>query len=148
MSGELMPLDDLLVQWGNTPLEPFQPCAHYYDAMDSVLYLQEDVSYRADRVDTFLTLLWHPQDDRVVGVKLKGWRYLFQRLQSILQASGVEIPDSHFVRLISAIEVAITAAGPEIVADTERQRIDEKYARAREIVADVRLDVSDIREAA
>jgi hypothetical protein len=50
--------------------------------------------------------------------------------------------------LISAIEVAITAAGPEIVADTERQRIDEKYARAREIVADVRLDVSDIREAA
>lgn len=145
MAGELMPLDDLLAQWGNTLGGPFQPCAHYYEAMDSVLYLQEDVSYRADRVDPFLTLLWHPQDDRVVGVKLKGWRYLFQRLQSILQATGVDIPDSHFIRLISAVEVAITAAGAAIVADTERERIAEKYARAKEIIADVSLD---LREAA
>ena len=140
MATELIALDNLLAQWGNGPLSQFQPCAHYYEAMDVVLYLQEDVSYRADRVDGFLTLLWHPQEDRAIGVKLKGWGYLFQRLQSILKATGVDLPDSQFVPLISAIEVAVTAGlGEQLVAGNERQRI-AKYETAKQIVVGVNFD--------
>ena len=42
---------------------------------------------------------------------------------------------------MSAIEIAVTAgAVDEIIADAERQRIFDKYAKAREIVARVSFD--------
>jgi len=65
-------------------VEEFQPCARYYGAMDILLYLETDLPYRADRVDPFLTLLWHPGKEEAIGVKLKGFRFLFQRAQAIL----------------------------------------------------------------
>ena len=60
-------------------ISPFEPRALYYETMDFLLYLQEDLPYRADRIDPFLTLLWHPYEDRAIGVKIKGFRFLFDK---------------------------------------------------------------------
>ena len=57
----------------------FRPVARYYPPMDFLLYLKEDCSYRADRVDQFLTLLWHPYKDELVGIKLKGIRFIYEK---------------------------------------------------------------------
>lgn len=78
-------LDALLSAWGDGELQPFKPVARYYEAMDCVIYLLEDLAYSADRVDGFLTLLWHPHEERLIGVKLKGFRFLFGRLQAICE---------------------------------------------------------------
>src|SRR4051794_18428248 len=88
-------------------------------------------AYRADRVDRFLTLLWHPYEDRAVGVKLKGFRFIFERMREILQTQGVVVPGDHFMPLITAFEVAMTAGlGAAALASAERKRLDEKYAKA------------------
>lgn len=81
----------------------FAPVARYYSAMDLMLYVSEDCSYRASRIDAFLTVLLHPQDDRVVGIKLKGVRFLFERVKAILGLS-----DSEFLPLVRVLEVALT----------------------------------------
>jgi hypothetical protein len=65
-----------LLGWEEATAEPFTPIATYYQTMDYLLYLKEDVSYRADRVDKLLTLLWHPHEENLVGIQLKGFRYV------------------------------------------------------------------------
>lgn len=150
MVGGRVGLSELVSQWGgNAPLGNFKPSARYYEAMDVVLFLQEDLSYRADRVDAHLTLLWHPHEDRAIGVKLKGFRVLFSRLQEHIRSLGIEFPDDRFVPLIAALEVAVTAnLGKRIVATAERQRIEGKYQAAKKILADVTVDPSEIPAAA
>ncbi len=144
-----MSLDHLLAQWGDIPFTEFDPYARYYEAMDVVLYLQEDVSYRADRVDGYLTLLWHPHEDRAIGVKLKGWRHLFTRLQRIVEATGASLPDSQFVTLISALELALESGqGDDVTADAERVRKAAKYKKALEIVDGVNVDRRELLQAA
>ena len=66
---------ETLPGWDDS-LKPFIPISKYYWTMDLLLYLKEDVSYRADRVDRLLTLLWHPYDDELVGIQIKGFRCL------------------------------------------------------------------------
>ena len=150
MAGGMMALDDLVAEWGgNAPLGDFKPCARYYEAMDIILYLKEDVSYRADRVDSWLTLLWHPYEERAVGVKLKGFRSLFGRLQSQARALGVEFSDDNFIPLLAALEVAVTASwGTRITAQAERDRIDSQYQTAKTIVGDVKMEAKEILIAA
>jgi len=82
--------------------EGFTPVARYYSGMDFVLYLNKDCSYRADRVDEFLTLLWHPTEDNLVGVKLKGFRCLFQAIKKVL-----DFKETDFVPLVKALELAM-----------------------------------------
>lgn len=48
------------------------PRAQYFRAMDCIIYLTEDCSYRARPIDDTLELLMHPQEERVVGIKLNG----------------------------------------------------------------------------
>jgi hypothetical protein len=132
-------------------LEAFEPCARYFESMDVLLYLEEDVPYRADRVDPFLTLLWHPSREEAIGVKLKGFRFLFQRVQAILRAQrNVTVADSEFLSLVTALEVAMTAGlGAVITADAERQRIEEKYAQARRLLTKetARFDATELSAA-
>jgi hypothetical protein len=132
-------------------LEVFEPCARYYEAMDILLYMEEDLPYRADRVDAFLTLMWHPSKEEAIGVKLKGFRFLFQRVQAILRAQrNVTVADSEFPSLVTALEVAMTAGlGAVITADAERQRIEEKYAHARRLLTKetVRFDAKELNAA-
>src|SRR5947207_2789396 len=72
-------LEKLTPSW-NPDSGPFKPAAKYYRAMDHLLYLQEDCAYRADRVDEWLTLLWHPHHWELVGIKLKGIHAVFKDL--------------------------------------------------------------------
>jgi hypothetical protein len=56
----------------------FVPGASYFRTMDSLVYLNEDCSYRAQRVDDRLTLLLHPQEERVVGIQLHSFSTLIR----------------------------------------------------------------------
>lgn len=134
--------------WGGQ-IETFQRCSHYYAPMDFLLYLEEDLSYRADRVDHYLTLLWHPTEDRAIGVKLKGFRFIFQRMQAILSPKGITVEDSDFFPFISALEVAMTAgAGAATMAEAEQKRREEKYQTARAVVESVRVHATELKMAA
>jgi hypothetical protein len=160
MDAKLATLGDLTAAWGDGEVKEFKPGARYYEPMDCVIYLKEDVSYSADRIDTFLTLLWHPHENRPVGVKLKGFRWLFQRWQALCRGSNFAVPDGHFVPLVKAIEIALTARLGEILtlaaqADRQEQqaehdRIVAKYDTAREIVESglATVDASELMTAA
>ena len=62
-------LDQLLGGSGPAREGEFSPVSRYYPEMDYLLYLKEDCSYRADRVDGVLTLLWHPYREQLVGLR-------------------------------------------------------------------------------
>ena len=149
MLAPLATLDELLADFGESTLGQFLPGARYYEPMDCVIYLKEDVSYRADRVDAFLTLLWHPQEQKAVGVKLKGFHWLFQRWQAYCRdEQDLAVPDEQFVPLVKAIEIALTARLGEILTrgaesdrNEERAHIEERYQRAKEIVDSVSVTI-------
>jgi hypothetical protein len=127
----------------------FEACACYYEPMDFILYLQEDVPYRADRIDHFLTLLWHPYEPRAIGIKLKGARFIFQRIQAIFRSRGEDIPDSDFMSLVTALEVAMTAgAGAAVTGAVERKRLDEGYQKARELIGNAGFSTQELAAAA
>ncbi len=148
---ELLPAD-----WGEYEFSPFEPCASYSAPMDCIVYLREDVSYRADRVDQFLTILWHPADDRVVGVKLKGIRFLFDSLRSIVRTvAGKDLSEDTFVPLLGAIELALTMRlGSPMSGMLEENRSEEftelrnRYELARGIVDGVTFDSRRLRQIA
>jgi hypothetical protein len=128
---------------------PFIPSARYYEPMDCIVYVEEDTSHRSDRVDRFLTLLWHPYEERAIGVKLKGFRFIFERTRQILEAQGVPISESEFVPLITAFEVATTAGlGNALMTSAERERLDEKYKKARDLIKNVCFDARELMKAA
>lgn len=111
--------------------EEFQPVAKYVPAMDCLIYLREDVSYRAVRLDQYRTVLLHPQEDRAVGVKLKGMRFVTEKARAVLRSVGV---DTKELRLITLWEMTLTEDGEEATqtADADRRRA---YAvRAKELV--------------
>jgi hypothetical protein len=152
----LASIEDLLpAGWSETSIPEFVPAARYYAPMDSVVYLKEDVSYRADRIDAFLTLLWHPHEDRAVGLKIKGFRFLFDRWQAIAAAGGKTIPNHMFVSLLEAVELAISVELGAVLTDeaekdrkmaaSERQK---KYEKARELARAVQVNADDLRPAA
>jgi hypothetical protein len=141
-------LDFLREASQGSEIPAFAPCARYYDTMDLLLYLEEDLSYRADRVDQFLTLLWHPQDDRAIGVKLKGFRFLFQRLKAALAAQNIELGERFFMSLVVALEIAMTSLGSTLVAEAERQRREQSYEQARRLLRTVQFDTASLAVAA
>lgn len=139
---------DFLREISPSEIKVFIPCARYYEPMDMLLYLEEDVSYRADRVDVFLTLLWHPYEDRAIGVKLKGFRFLFERARAILAAQNVRLGEADFLSLVMALEIAMTALGSAVMAEAERKRCEEGYERARELLKSVKFDSAPMAMAA
>ena len=129
--------------------EPFHPVARYYPPMDFLLYLKEDCSYRADRVDQFLTLLWHPHKEELVGIKLKGLRVVYNRSRDRLAANGVT--SWPIFALLS--EILLTVLAEPLIAALEPQRRDrllEKYRMAVQFAANENAAVSseELRRAA
>ena len=123
----------------------FEPVAKYYKNMDFMLYLTEDCSYRADRVGQFLTILLHPTEDRAVGVKLKGFRFIFDRLRSVDE----RIEAGHFYPLVKALELALVGGmGEALMNDNDKSRLTEKYEQAREIVKDAEFQTRELLDAA
>ncbi len=119
----------------------FKPVARYFEALDCVIYLNEDVSYRADRVDTYLTLLWHPYADRVVGVRFKGFKFIFRQLQSIMGG----LKEAPFLPLIKVLELVLTAGYADVgLAKQERNRLQEKYDSARAVIGEAHLGPEEL----
>jgi hypothetical protein len=48
----------------------FTPVSRYIQALDVILCVTEDVSYRSQTVNAYLEVLWHPQERYLVGVKI------------------------------------------------------------------------------
>jgi len=142
-------LADLLPsEWGEPSFELFEACASYSAPMDCIIYLREDEPARADRIDQFLTILWHPHEDRVIGIKLKGIRFLFEILQSAVKSvTGKDIPNDRFVPLIGAVQIALKMqAGPGLMESFQNDRVKrlaaltKSYEIARGIVDGVTFD--------
>lgn len=71
MSGETLALADFFTPEQLASLAPFRPGIGYYPAMDWLLVLMEDVGYVAEAlIPGVVDILWHPQEKRVVGVKV------------------------------------------------------------------------------
>ena len=120
------------------PEGTFTPVAKYYSDMDCLSYVNLDCSYRTERVDAYLTVFWHPQEDRLVGVKLKGFRFLFTRLKNIL-----DLKEAHFIPMVKAIELALAGGYAEaLMAEHEKQeKIKRLYAEASNLVVDVNVEI-------
>ena len=117
----------------------FGPVARYDKSMDFLLYINEDCAYRADRVDAFLTVLWHPDDERLVGLKLKGFKFLFQQLKAI---SDSQIKESDFLPLVKVLEIAMVGGVAEaMMQKIEDSRLRDRYAIARKFANDEELRI-------
>jgi hypothetical protein len=130
----------------SAPLAKFEPVARYIAPMDCLIYLREDCSYRAVRLNAYTTVLLHPYEDRPVGVKLKGMRFLHERLKAIFKAvhgdAGLEI------NLEAFWEVALTADGNESIERAEGVRQSQLKARAREVIKGAKVEALDFQVAA
>ncbi|MGA8991302.1 MAG: hypothetical protein WB500_13150 [Rhodoplanes sp.] len=109
----------------------FRPAAKYIPAMDCLIYLREDVSYRAVRLDPYRTVLLHPQEDRPVGVKLKGMRFVTEKARAVLRSVGLDLKG---LKLITLWEMALTENGEEVVAAAETERKQQYAARAKQLI--------------
>ena len=76
----------------------FKPTVWFDREMDQLVCLQHDCSFRADRIDPILTLLWHPVKDEIVGVKLKGIRSIFEEI-----VKAEKYADRDFMPLVDVI---------------------------------------------
>ena len=108
--------------------------------MDFLLYLREDCSYRADRVDPFLTVLYHPYEDRIVGIKLKGFRFLFDQFRKIVE----HLDNEHFLPLVKFVEIALVAGVAEAFIAKNKERIEKSYADAKQLVEGVEFDHREV----
>ncbi|MBF0373692.1 MAG: hypothetical protein HQL39_09770 [Alphaproteobacteria bacterium] len=86
-------------------MESFRASAWFEPEMDQLVYLTEDCAYRAERVDALFTLLWHPYEDRVVGAKIKGFRWVYE----LLTEQG-KVERGGFLSMMNIIEIVWTAA--------------------------------------
>ncbi len=131
-------MTNLISLWAPAAREipEFKPEARYFAAMDCLVYLQEECSYRAVRLNALTTVLLHPYDDRPVGVKLKGMHYLHEKLKKILIGAGVPEAQLSGVKLISYWELALTSFGDQETQAAERERQRLLADRAKALVKD------------
>jgi hypothetical protein len=134
-------LADLWTGIHSGPLPKFEPVARYIAPMDCLIYLREDCSYRAVRLNTHTTILLHPYDDRPVGVKLKGMRFLHEKLRTILRSLGADnLPMN---KLIAFWELAYTEDGEEAMAGAEKERQRQLAERTRKEIVELAADIGD-----
>lgn len=143
-------LEQLAPEYAGGNVPKFVAGAKYDADMDFLLYLQEPLSYRADRVDAFLTLLWHPRDDRMIGVKLKGWRLMFGEMKEKL---GLQ--ESAFFPLVDALEFALAEVFATEIMDkvqaippSERYKRAKAYSDAIQFISHVRVPTREWAQAA
>jgi hypothetical protein len=142
-------LASLWTEHQSGPIPEFRPAARYIAAMDCLIYLREDCSYRAVRLNPYQTILLHPYEDRPVGIKLKGVTFLRGRLKAILAAAKTTTIDSAHVDMITFWELALTANADDAIADAEAKRQAQLRERAREIVESMEpIPLDEIKEAA
>ncbi len=123
----------------------FFPVARYHPEMDIIQYLSEDCSYRAERVDGILTILWHPYEQRLVGISLKGFRFLFQRMKE----RSPQITDDMFLPLVAALQFALeNGMAQGIMEGAEAAKRRDHYETAERFAATVAVPPKELKRAA
>lgn len=141
-------MEQLSPSW-NPDSDGFRPVARYYPAMDHLLYLNEDCTYRADRVDEWLTLLWHPYKWELVGIKLKGIRAIFREF--LTGPNGVEGDVLPIAELLGLLLMSGGAANiMKAHEGARREKLQHKYRLALRFAANENAVVlsSELRRAA
>lgn len=120
-------IEQLAPEFAGGEIPAFAPGVKYYPNMDYLIYKQEAGSYRADRVDAFLTVLWHPTEDRLIGVKLKSWRLLLQKV-----AAAFDLKPEFEFPLVKALEFALAEEfAKEVMTNFDGRSPSERYRRAQ-----------------
>jgi hypothetical protein len=115
------------------------PVATYFEDSDCVEFVKEDTVAIHRRIDPILTLIFDDTRQRLIGFKIKGFKYIYNEvLKPISALQGVE-----FVDLVPAIEHVFTKIGKEVfAADDDRKRAYQAaYRLARE--ANVKVEVAN-----
>jgi hypothetical protein len=118
----------------------FQPHAKYHHALDMVVYRAESGPYVSEPVDEFLTLFLDAQNpERLVGVKLKGFRFYFLKYRE-----KIGWTEEDFLPLMRVVETMLNdGLGYELVRREERRK---KYELAVKCVAQITLTPAEARE--
>lgn len=114
-------------------LEPvYTPTAIYYREADYLEYVRRDVPSVSRRVDEYLTMVLDMHDRSPIGVKIKGFRHLYNR-----EIRGND--DADFILLTRVFERVMTILGDHIFDKIDRKRA---YEQAIEIAREdqVRVD--------
>jgi hypothetical protein len=117
----------------------FKPTVKYIEAIDSMLFLREDCFYRAEYVDEYLSLLWHPSEERVVGVQLHAWAFLYQQVQQI---TGIVESECPFGRVLATI--------PQVKISMDLDPTEEQYTSyeiAREATLGLSIPMEEMEKA-
>lgn len=106
-----MDMDAMLKDFGLVnEFGEFRPHAKYHHGMDALYYLTENCSYRVKRINRVFSVLLHPQEAKIVGVKLKGIRHHFL---STKEARGLSEDD--WLPLVKRLEEAVERGlGPRL----------------------------------
>lgn len=124
-------------------MSPTENTAWFDPNMDQLIYMKESIPYRTDRVDWFLTLFWHGQEERLVGMKFKGFRAVFDLL---VKRYGLHEDD--FIPLIRFIEYGLTTSiNTSALEEMARRRLEQKYSRAAEEFRDGKVPLQVLEAA-
>ncbi|MEP3265486.1 MAG: hypothetical protein ABJM86_03950 [Hyphomicrobiales bacterium] len=99
----------------NSEDKPYFPEAIYYEDADYLEYIREDLTPVYRRVDQFLTLLLTLEDRKLVGLKLKGFRNIYNRYSS-------EQNDSEFPKLMTVLETVYTEIYNNLFEEQKREQ--------------------------
>ena len=80
--------------------------------------MREDAFCVYERVDDFLTLVFDETKFNLVGFKLKGFKFVFDKHLKPL----FEMHDSQFIDLVSVIEAGVTKIGDQMFSEINEER--------------------------
>ena len=109
----------------NALSDPYEPKAVYFSDSDCIEYVREDTICVYDRVDKFLTLIYDETNLVLIGFKLKGIKYIFNRL-----SPKHNLSQDHFVEMIEILTAVCTDLGNELTAD---QHLASAYKAAKKL---------------
>lgn len=111
-------------QFDASVAESFVKKACYYPTMDQLEYVSRDTITTSDRVDEFLTLFLEAGSNELIGFRLKGFGYVFNKYVKRL----MKLSDEDFNPLVEALECAFTQMGQDMFPDVDPD--DERRIKA------------------
>lgn len=88
--------------------------ACYYPKIDCIEYMSSDEIAISERVDGYLTLLWNEDFSKLLGFKLKGFRFTFNTIIKPIQ--GI-IGDDFNSMMVAALQNHFTELGDGLFSE-------------------------------